>query len=60
MLIKDRSSRAIFTAVSDLISRPEDWARLQSNARHHVEENFSDRLIGERMSELLVAESNAF
>ncbi|KZZ09851.1 hypothetical protein A3750_08495 [Oleiphilus sp. HI0079] len=59
ILIKDRSSRAIFNAVTGLIDRTDDWARLQSNARRHVEENFSDRVIGEQMRDLLVAQSNS-
>lgn len=54
VLIKERSSRAIFKAVLDLLSRPNDWTRLQSNARRHVEAHFSDSVIGAKMRDLLV------
>jgi len=54
VLIKDRSSKAIFGAVTDLLHRPNDWAKVQMNARRHVETHFSDKVIGEKMRDLLV------
>lgn len=53
ILIKDRSSRAIFDAVKYLLNRPEEWSNYQKKGRYNVEQNFSASVIGRRMSEIL-------
>lgn len=53
ILVKDRSSRAIFDAVKYLLNCPDEWNSYQKNGRHNVEQNFSASVIGQRMSEIL-------
>lgn len=53
ILIKDRSSRAIFDAVKYLLNRPEEWDSYQKKGRLNVERNFSATVIGQRMSEII-------
>lgn len=51
ILIKDRSSRAIFDAVKYLMDRPDEWGSYQKKGRNNVEQNFSAAVIGQRMAE---------
>ena len=53
ILIRDRSSRAIAEAIIYLLERPEEWPRYQKNGRRNVEQNFSAKVIGKKMAELL-------
>lgn len=53
LLVRDRSHRAIYDAVSQLIQSPQRWPAMQAAARRNVEENFSADVIGKRMATLL-------
>jgi glycosyltransferase involved in cell wall biosynthesis len=53
LLVRQKSSRAIFSAVKYLLARPEEWSKYQCAGRANVEQNFSADVVGEQMSRVL-------
>jgi glycosyltransferase involved in cell wall biosynthesis len=55
LVINERSSKAIFNAVKNLIENNRQWLKLRENARLHVEEKFSAHVVGAEMKEILAS-----
>lgn len=53
ILVRDKSSKAIYDAVCYLLERPDEWSVYQKNGRRNVECNFSAKIIGQRMAKIL-------
>jgi colanic acid/amylovoran biosynthesis glycosyltransferase len=53
VLVKDKSSEAIFDAICYLLKRPDEWSAFHENGRRNVEIHFSSDVIGKKLALIL-------
>ena len=60
LLIKDRSSKELVSAIKFYLGHPGDWSKFQKKARENVEKNFSSDIVGLSMKNILLASSTRY